>query len=203
MKQIVCCPGTNEWPSPGTAPWFQTGSAFSDLLLTEGYTQALPDEIPAWSSELGGVKDLTSRAWEYGAAVTIPRVLALDEADRNIIGASHGGQVAARIASRVDCARLLTIGTPVRHEMAEIYATVTCPWLHVYSTGWENRWQYFGQLFDRHVGFSLQMPAPAQNIRLEGTGHVDLVREPARFDTIYQRVILPFLDIGVVVKLNA
>jgi hypothetical protein len=48
-------------------------------------------------------------------------------------------------------------------------------------------------MFDRHLGWQWAMPDPVENHCVEGIGHGDLLREPDRFDEVYQRVVLPFL----------
>jgi len=197
--KLVAFPGTGEWdPNDHTGvAWFQRGSTFSRLMSQHGFDQALPDDQPAWSSALAGTPlsgpNRKARPWWYGVAMTDARLRALPAEDRNLIAVSHGGQPATILAGRVPCRSLITVGTPVRRDMRAHYLAVGCPWLHVFSRGWGNRWQYFGQLFDRGVSLGLQMPPPAHNERREGIGHIDLVRRPDLYEGIYRTVVLPFL----------
>jgi hypothetical protein len=84
---------------------------------------------------------------------------------------------------------LITICTPVRKDMRDAYDAVTCPWLHVYDANiWSNRMQLFGA----RLSFEMKMPG-AQNLKLKGIGHSELVRDPLRFEAIHTQELMPFV----------
>ena len=79
--------------------------------------------------------------------------------------------------------RLITIGSPVRGDMAEVWARARPQigrWLHLYSAG--DWWQIFGQFGDGVIGRRRSMPLADRNVEVPGVHHADLLRDPARFD---------------------
>ena len=198
MEPVTYVPvaGTCDWkPDDEDLCWWQAGSGFEGYMRRHGFVrQGLT--WPFWSTAKAGtlLADRKGVTWRHGAVANIvPFLATIPLEQRKLVCLSHGGQVGAIAASQIQCDRLITIGTPVRADLEETYARVSCPWLHVYSTGVENRWQLFGQLFDGFFGVRWQMPAPAENRCIEGIGHSDLLRDPEKHDDVYQREVLPFL----------
>ncbi len=199
MTTYVPVAGTFDWDPVATEPhWWQPGSDFEQFMRARDFAPRART-WPFWSTTPAGalIVGRAQRAWKHGAHVLADYLEDVADDDRNLIGFSHGGQVAAIAAAKhVNCARLVTVGTPVRKDLAEIYASVDCPWLHLYSTGWENRWQFFGSLFDRGVRLRWAMPAPATNHRVEGTAHGGLLRRASEFASVWDETIVPFLRGG-------
>ena len=181
--------GTHDWRGPGLK-WWQEGSSFTAYMQQQGCVR-LGRDWPFWSTALAGTffAGRAHLAWMHGAYVLTDFLRTIPFEERNLISMSHGGQVAAMAAGKIPVHRLVTVGTPVRTDMAEVYSAVVCPWLHVFSTGLENR----SQLLGARLRLRWDMPMPAVNRRVEGIGHAKLLRTPDRFSAVYQRVVLPFL----------
>lgn len=185
--------GTHDW-APGTAAtrWWQAASPFTQMMRRLGLDRA-GQEWPFWSTALAGTvfAGRTRRVWWHGAYVLATFLKTLPLEDRNLIALSHGGQVAAIAASRLVPVRtLVTVCTPVRRDLDDVYRVVQARWLHLYCVGWSNRLQFLGQ----RVRLRWQMPAPAVNKRLKQIGHSDLLRDPDEFEDVYREVIAPFLS---------
>ena len=84
---------------------------------------------------------------------------------------------------------LITVCSPVLRALADVYSVVQALWLHLYGTGWSNRMQFLGQ----RVRLTWAMPEPAENRRLEGIGHSNLLRDPERFEAVYPTLVVLFL----------
>ena len=197
MLTYVPVAGTHDWnPDEAGGRWWERDSAFATFMSRHDVERRGRAAFPFWSTALSGALFVgpARRAWWHGAYVLADYLEGLPFDERNVIALSHGGQVAAIAAGLVTGVhRLVTVGTPVRKDLARAYRRIRCPWMHLYSTGWENRWQVFGELFDRGVRRRWDMPAPALNRRVEGIGHGDLLRDPERFEDVYTGIILPFL----------
>ena len=189
MTSYIPIGGTHDFvPHGKVRAWCERGSVFEGQMRGQGCVALVPPTYPLWSTAVNGVIwSRGNRAWWHGAAIVADWLLQLDPKDRNLIALSHGGQVALLAAAtlervtRHDTVRLVTVGTPHRRDLRQYYGLGLDRWWHLYSTGWENRMQTAGQLFDRHVSLSYRMPAPARNVRIEGTGHSDIVKKPEAF----------------------
>lgn len=155
-------------------------------------------DLPPWGTDLGGTffAGPLLRSWWRAAYGLAEELEPEDFETRNLVCLSHGGNIGVMVdvllrrhGTSGGLHRLVTVCTPQRRSMREHYATVSCPWLHVYSTNlWTNRMQWLGA---RGAGF--KMPEPATNVRLPGIGHSDLLRDPERFDVEHEAVLMPFL----------
>ena len=206
MISFIPVAGTHDWnPVESNAQkWWHPASRFTAFMAgldaqRLGMTR-LGKPAPFWPTGVNGTKVAGQglREWHYGGDELAEFALSQPRGERRIIALSHGGQVAPlaiakmqAVGETADC--LVTVGTPVRGDMERVYRDVDCPWMHFYSTGWENRMQFLGQLMDKQWSLSMKMPSPAENRRVEGIGHARLLREPAKYEAVYRDMLMPFL----------
>lgn len=228
--------GTHAWGrSDPTAEWWYAGSQmppvvapaspFCQFLRGEG-CEILGADCPfVWDTDLDGIGWLKRRPhkkhinWEsWGHALGFylwPRLRGYYQTyvpveERNIIAHSHAMQVVAYCCATagVEVNRLLTIGSPVREDMYEVYARARPfirEWMHVHSDG-SDRTQWFGTLFDGHLGVVRALPAQVtltsgtvvdlnvRNVRIDAVGHSKLLNDPACFPLWHQHGLLDFLQ---------
>lgn len=101
-----------------------------------------------------------------------------------IVSHSHGLQVvlhAAALGLKID--RFLDFMGPVRSDMMDV-ARRARPnirrWIHVHSDH-TDRWQWLGELGDKHFGIVRAHPLADQNISLPGVGHSKMLYDPTYF----------------------
>ena len=193
----VC--GTEEWPSTDGLSWWEPRSRFTAFMKRFGWERhgwsRHGIELPEWSSVLTGTffSGRDDRTWTYDAEGLAERQEKLPVPERNLICVSHGGQLGVLVAKLLEdhggINSLTTICTPRRRSMQDDYEAVQCPWLAFYNTNVvTNRMQWLGAR-----GAKWKMPEPALNVRVKGSGHTGLVREPRKFQSVLQEHLIPFL----------
>jgi hypothetical protein len=109
--------------------------------------------------------------------------------DRNLIVHSYGLNVilyALQLRGDVvPIRRLISVCSPVRRDMQEV-ADAARPyvdrWRHI-AAGNYDPWQFFGELFDGHVGWNERKWSQAhENVTIPGIGHSKLLSDPAFVD---------------------
>ena len=202
MMIYTAVAGSEDWDPPEDGwnhRWWQRNSDFQMLMgghdvERRGWAWEELD-LPAWSTQVAGtwVSGRDIRTWWRGAYGLAEELGQRPVADRILICHSHGGQIGVLVehllAPHGGLHKLVTVCTPRRRGLWAYYAAVSCPWLHIYNTNlWTNRMQWVGA---RGAGW--KMPAPAQNVRVRGIGHSDLLRAPFRFESVFKDVLVPFL----------
>jgi pimeloyl-ACP methyl ester carboxylesterase len=172
------------WPGDGkhpASPWVQRARALGLTVLGDpGAPFVWSTDVEGWvprlfrrSSALPAWKAAGEAVREYCWARGVRRV--------QLVGWSHGGQVAAYAAARrlpgFRVTTLITLATPIRGDMAVVYkaarAGVTW-WAHVHG-GRRDWWQLAGELVDGSLGWRRAMPQATQNLAIATAGHDDLV----------------------------
>jgi pimeloyl-ACP methyl ester carboxylesterase len=195
-QPLIAIAGTWGWKSP----WWKAGSLFWAYMKGQGIEQltvAADDHLPEaervafeWSTDLGNSwKFWQSRRsqWEAGASSLLYFVNAADvpEGDVVIVAHSHGGQVALLAAARGLCInRLVTIGTPVRADLAEAIAKARPnikQWWHVCDAK-SDKTAWWGAFGDRHFWNRRDFPQADRNIRLDRIAHSKLLNNVELFD---------------------
>lgn len=158
--RVVFVPGTHGRSGPGIREWWHRGSPLARAFEACGYEV---DNLP-WTSELDGVAGPMRRWRDAGEKLGL--WLQLHPATV-VLAHSHGGNVAifAAVVSRVEIPALVTLGTPVRADLATLYqraalATGLRRWLHVYADG--DLWQWWGSV---RVGHPSTWMPPIRRMR--------------------------------------
>lgn len=207
---IVPMAGTESWGDL----WWQTGSPWLAELATARCFPVLVGKHPfRWSTTLDGItprevggtvknwirrafgkapQAVLHREWEAGGDACFYFLHDLPYAKRNLIAHSHAGQVAlyaAAFGTRIRT--LVTVGTPVRADMFDVYARArkNIGWhLHICDATFD-LWGTLGQLFDGEVSVSRTWPAevgggpgPDLTVTLEDIGHSGILRDPKLVD---------------------
>lgn len=140
MARVLLIAGTHGYHEP----WWQPGSPFVQALEAAGHALAAPADPFSWTTELDGLVG-DDRDWQE-AAKALRWWLQLHPADV-IIAHSHGGNVAAlALAGGAFVDQLVTVATPVRPELADVYGLAKLHvrrWTHVRSDG-ADTWQRWG-----------------------------------------------------------
>jgi hypothetical protein len=214
----IAVPGTRGGTEQ--ADWFSAKSPFAEFLSKRDLFNAAGLAIPfCWSTDLNGIgrnhqdwKAGGASLFYYGAAFpsislppqTIPEMpramhCAGLMADRTvIISHSHGRQVvlyAAALGMKID--RWIDVSGPVREDMLDVQK-VGRPnirqHLHLHG-GKRDVWQWFGELFDGHLGIVRDDPMADKNEEMRG-GHSDVLRKASYFQDWVTRGWVDFLRSG-------
>lgn len=199
----VALPGT--WGEDD--PWWTPGSDWSRLVRSFGWTPTYsPVDLEHhgfhWSCDLDGtlIDRITGRQhrdWDAAGDALAYYLNALPYEDRNLVAHSHAGQVVghclAAHGGKTAIRSLLTVCTPVRDDMAEIFLAGTpalAYWEHWYSPSWwGNRMQWFGSFFDGYLGIKAAMPLADRNVRLPShAGHSRCLTDPDRYTLYWSEV---------------
>jgi len=144
----------------------------------------------AWSTMLDGL-DQTNDTWDAAgralAHYIVPPLLdqsLIKPEDTYLIAHSHGGNVVAYACGKYDLKvnGLITVGTPIRGEMQEMYEAAApniTRHLHLHA-GWKDYWQALGALFDHRFGIHRKHPCAEKNAKMP-KGHGNILREPELF----------------------
>lgn len=102
----------------------------------------------------------------------------------NLIAHSHGLQVVL-FAAAMGCKirRLVSIGSPVRHDLAAVALKAReniGEWTHVYSDHGD-RLQWLGTIGDGVLGITRAHPQAHRNISIPGVAHSRLLNEESTF----------------------
>lgn len=202
---VILVPGTWSWNPDRIDEWYNAGSPFVRFLEDRGLVVWSKHRPFVWTGRLAGVfwQRHRRRDWEAAAAnlgiyldpnipdvgVTVPPAL------RQVIAHSHGGQIALLAAANGTAIRtLVTVGTPVRHDMASVIQQALPrigQWIHLVDRGGD--WtQWLGSLFDAHCGGS---PATFNypgvwNHQISDVGHSGLLKDATRFHHWEDRHVL-------------
>jgi len=195
--KILPIGGTWSWKGEledHSGEWWHPRNPFMKFLGDRGFEHVCPAEPFIWSTQVNGslfwAKNHTD--WQAGGAALCyylgtsrygPAEVPLE--DRNIIAHSHAGQVVAYAAAfrGLHINNLVTIGSPVRHDMRPIYRAARPQikfWLHI-ASDWSDRMQWFGEWFDGSVGVQRRQPFADVNDQLPGIGHSKILRDPEYF----------------------
>jgi len=208
---VLLVQGTHAWgrTDPETE-WWSRRSPFAQFLTAEGCTVLGGDRPYVWDTDLDGVGFLSRTRtrhinWEAAglslyAYLRPPLRANFDDyvplADRNLIAHSHALQVVAYACARgLIINRLVTIGAPVREDMAEVYAAARPhigAWWHVHSDA-SDRIQWLGTLFDGHLGIVRAHPRADRNVAIPKVSHSKLVNDQRDFPLWDAYNLLPFL----------
>lgn len=204
MKAILVA-GTGSWSD--TPDWFWPGSPFAGFLAGQGVTCAYDGGRPfVWSTGLSGLPWLAKhREWRAGAVALdlFRRLVAPNEPLAGVLH-SHALQVGLYAAAdqNVRWDRLVSIGSPIRDDMAPVVARARArgnlgEWLHLHSDR-SDRWQWFGELFDGHAGIVRSAPSGWADINdsVRGVGHSSILRDPSRFALWTERQWISWLRDG-------
>lgn len=197
MISTVLVQGTHDYT--GTADdaqqWWAPGSPFWREAERHGITLLGAHDPFVWTTDLGGLFGrrrftdwkAAGEALRWYATLKVYQGIKAGEREPfpvevNMVSHSHGGQVAAYAAARrvvgFRVKTLVTVGTPVRADMARIYERTlkrVGRWVHLYAP--RDRWQVLGALFDGALGIEREMLG-AENIKVDGESHSGLL-DPA------------------------
>lgn len=204
--RVILVAGTHAFRE-GKTDWWQPGSPFAIYLKRHGLAVVGtgPEERPyVWSTDLGGMGlgrgDL--QGWRAAGlnlyAYAVPPLCPdarIPSRDLAIVCHSHGLQpVLYACAEGLKIGKLVSIGSPVRRDMADV-AEAARPnirsWVHLHGDH-QDRWQWFGSLFDGHWGIVRQHPLANVN-RGYPVGHGNLVRDPEWFGVVLSAITWPLM----------
>jgi len=111
--------------------------------------------------------------------------------DLVVISHSHGLQpvlYAAKQGLKIDL--LIDVCGPVRWDMLPIAGAAKKHihrWVHIHA-GHRDRWQWFGSLFDGHVGIVRKHPLADENLAIPEADHSQVMRDP-RYQALIRGVL--------------
>jgi len=199
MTAVLLVQGTHGWGRSADVQWWECRSPFVAFLRSMDFRIIGGDRPYIWDTDLDGIGWLHRRPfkkhrnWEAAGlslyAYIVPPLNAqwddyVPIADRNLIAHSHAMQVVAyACAAGLKINRLITIGSPVRQDMDEVYHLARAnirEWMHVHSDG-SDRVQWFGELFDGHLGIVRKQAAATTNLLVAKVSHSKLLNDPSCF----------------------
>lgn len=220
MTKALLVQGTHGWGYSDDLQWWDRRSPFCAFLRLQGIETLGGDRPFTWSTALDGIGKYLQRSfkkhrtWESaGNALDWYCRPALMEkyddylplVDRNLIGHSHAMQVIAyACAQGLKINRLVTISSPVREDMREVYAQARPnigEWLHVHSDG-SDRIQWFGELLDGHLGVVREQAFADRNVLVAAVSHSRLLNDPTTFGLWRSTGVLQFLSGGLNARLE-
>ena len=179
--------------------WRPGGGSFADAVVGAGHT-LIDDGRPfEWSTDLGGVgfgnRDLNTwrgagrHLYDYCSP---PRAPHASIPNLVIVAHSHGRQV-VKFACHygLSPARVILVSGPIRADVDRetSSARARIGELVCLNGGHRDRMQWFGELFDGHLGIRRKDPQADIHLTFSDASHGSLLRDPAQ----YVRV-LAFLD---------
>jgi hypothetical protein len=188
--RAVTVPGTwgdnDSWHRPGS--WWWLTMAINGWLPAE--SSVAPCDGFSWSCDLDGalLDRLTGRRhtqWKAAGDALSYYLAGMPYEHRIVVAHSHGAQVLgymlAEHGDHVPVRALITVCSPVREDMADVWAQgarYAHRWLHLYGPGWANKMQWAGTLFSGRLGFPAEMPHASENWALPPkAGHSEILRE--------------------------
>lgn len=212
MTSVLLVQGTYAWGHTAGLQWWECRSPFGAFLRSMDFNIIGGDRPYIWDTDLDGIGWLHRRPfkkhrnWEAAGlslySYLIPPLNAqwddyVPIEDRNLIGHSHAMQVIAyACAAGMKVNRLITIGSPVREDMRDVYQLARMNirnWMHVHSDG-SDRVQWFGELFDGHLGIVREQPAADRNLLVANVSHSKLLNDPAAFPLWQSKGLVAFLN---------
>ncbi len=201
MTRFLPIAGTHGWRGEPAGNWWQQGSPWLRYLREQGCVPYAPARPFIWTTALDGVpwpwqrartQHLTWRAAAHNLyAYLVPPIfggdangVAATPTATRIVAHSHAAQVVAfACAEGLIVERLITIGSPVREDMADVWRQARPrigTWVHVHSDA-SDRWQWLGTLGDGVCGIVRAMPLADRNVAVPGVGHTGLLTDPEAF----------------------
>lgn len=170
------------WGRKNQNDWYKAGSWFENMMNSHGH-QRVGRKLRFWSHGLSGTFGCGNDrlVWEFGGEVLNSWSIEHGPSPSQliIIAHSHGGQVAAfALAGGVECHTLITIDTPIRDDMTEVWEAGVenrVEHNHLFGTGWASRMRIFGQR-----RFGRRMPTSTKNTGISG-GHNGMVTESSKY----------------------
>jgi hypothetical protein len=179
---VVAVAGTWAWKSA----WWKDDSAFWRHMERYClYPARVDGKAFKWSTDLGNTWNPFKKRrsdWEacghalgyYMTALQTP------PQHRVVLAHSHGGQgVAMACADGLKIDRLVTVGTPVRADMDEIWKKARPNirhWCHVLDSK-SDRTAWWGAFGDRKLGVQRHFELADANVKIAGIGHSGLFHE--------------------------
>lgn len=194
VTSVLLIPGTYGWGwTDDAAQWWHPLSPFVSFLEQEGFAIIGADCPFVWSTELDGLPAWLRPpkrkhvVWESGGlnlyAYLANRLVPIEYVpirDRNLIAHSHAMQIVAyACAHGLKVNRLLTVSSPVRADMREVYREArlnVAHWRHLYSDA-SDRIQWLGTLFDGKLGIVRRQEFADMNVRVPRVAHSQLLHE--------------------------
>lgn len=158
--------------------WWKPGSDWGKLAEKHHVHFLSHDDPFKWSTALEGIVG-KNRAWESGGD-HLKRYLEFKGYNQpvNIVAHSHGGNVAAyALAEGLKCSTLITVATPVRRDMRDVWKRARRNiylWVHVHAECLDYM-QLLGSLFDGTFGFYRKMKLADMNLREPTRNHSNLL----------------------------
>jgi hypothetical protein len=192
--------------------WWQDSYLYY-FLKAEGFNVPNVKDPYIWTTDLGGTSfwrrwaiwkgkiSLTRdhRDWIAGGAALRWYIKGhnLDDSDVNIIAHSHGLQVVAYASEQgLKINHLISVGSPVRRDMEEVYKRMNVRrWLHIFD-GNNDRIQWAGQLGDGFLSRRLKNSYANFNHPLPNIEHSRVLSDPDAFHYWKDMFWLDFLRTG-------
>lgn len=182
-----------QWWIPGSL-WFYTLASYAPSILP------LYDQPFVWSTDVNGALDQLFRCftkrkhtdWQAGGASLSYYLRFAPLPARNVVAHSHGGQVVAyACAAGTPINNLITVGTPVRKDMDDIWQralpNIRGRWMHIQDQ--DRDWMSgLGQLFDGRLGWQHKMPWADQNMLIPDIDHSKLLHDEATINTYWPQL---------------
>lgn len=208
VVKVTAIDGTWGWHglTPSKVEWTHPDSALWDYLRDKGLKVTCDAQGRAftWSTSLTGHqlfrRLLTRRpnltAWEVGAVNlinyqmpdTVEAKYHRKGCETHMIAHSHGGNlpyIAAAMGLKINV--LVTVSTPVRHDVLELYGDEGRKNIgyHIHYWSVNDKTQIAGSWADGHKGIVQAHPLADLNIRLaESFGHTGLLKERGYFSEL-------------------
>lgn len=214
MTPVLLVQGTHGWGRTTAIQWWESCSPFCAFLQANDFAVLGGDRPYLWDTDLDGIGWLGKRpakkhinwqaaawsAYNYLVPALVRDGFITDNyvpiAARNVIGHSHAMQVMAYACSfGLKINRLVTIGSPVREDMMDVYKAAKPNigrWLHVHSDG-SDRIQWFGELLDGHLGIVREQPYADENKLVAKVSHSKLLNDEKSFPLWRSAGLLDFL----------
>jgi hypothetical protein len=131
-----------------------------------------------WSGKLGGLFWTDPSTWQEPAEDLATFLGSLPYAERNLLAASHGGQIAQIASTIVRIRTLTTVGTPVRYDVRRFLPNIGY-WQHIYDRRWDligTVKKRLGKIGDEHLDLERRFLLPGVvNYGIDNIGHIDLL----------------------------
>lgn len=211
MIPYLAIGGTWSWRGTSAGQWYDAGSPWSARMRLRGlehhhlYTGSPRPFVwttdlegaSLWRTLLGRGADLTE--WQAAGqnlfAYCVPPIapgVQIAPSDLHVIAHSHAAQVVAfAAADGLKINTLITVGSPIRHDMTEVYQrarpNMGFHW-HFYSD-FSDRMQWLGEAFDGKVQLpwaaDRKHPYADQNVRLPRVGHSRILNDLSIFADVW------------------
>lgn len=199
--------GTHGWRGQQTGGWWQAGSPWLAELESHGFVPYNSARPFVWSTNLDGHTGILRRwlrkllpfvsddtrhlVWEAAGlslyAYLVPPIYGGEyngvnaaPTETRIVCHSHGAQIVAfACAAGLKVDRLITVGSPIRADMAHIYDQARDNigyWLHLHSDH-TDRWQWLGSIGDGVLGVVREHPWADDNQAVRHVGHSGILTD--------------------------